>query len=315
MTERGVIFIRTPPFNPYIALIIGVISISTSAIFVKMASAAPASIIAAYRLFFAVLFMAPVIIVSYPRMFTNIRPKEWGVCIGAGICLALHFGFWFESLRYTSVASSVVLVSLQPVFAFLGTYLFFTERFSARSIISMCIVVIGSVTITWGDFQLGGQALIGDALALMGAIAMTGYFLFGQQARKKMDVIPYTFLVYGISALLLIGYNIVLQVPFFPYPTNHWTIFFLLAIIPTFLGHSIFNWALKWVSTSTVSMASVCEPIGATLLAYIFLHEHISWEQWLGGSIVLIGLLLFVASTTRKCHVTISERNRSSSLR
>lgn len=302
---------RIPPFNPYTALTIAVIAISTSAILVKMAHLAPASIIATYRLLFAAILLAPIVIVSYPRIFKNILLKDWLICIGAGMCLALHFVFWFESLNHTSVASSVVIVSLQPIFAFIGTYFLFTERFSARAVISMMITIFGGVIIAWGDFQFSGKALFGDLLALIGAITMTGYFLFGQKARKKIELIPYTFIVYGISALLLIGYNIIIQAPFFPYPASHWTLFFALAVIPTFLGHSIFNWALRWISTATISMAAVFEPVGASLLAYIFLRERISWEQWLGGSIVILGLLLFIVSTARKRKVTIYDKSSS----
>lgn len=300
---------RFPPVNPYTALTIAVIAISTSAIFVKMAHMAPASIIAAYRLLFATVLLAPIVIVSHPHIFKNMRVKEWAICIGAGICLALHFVFWFESLNHTSVASSVVIVSLQPVFAFIGTYFLFSERFTARTIISMIITVMGAIIIAWGDFQFSGDAFFGDILALVGAITITGYFLFGQQARKKMELIPYTFIVYGISALLLIGYNLIIQAPFFPYPASHWTIFFALAVIPTFLGHSIFNWALRWISTATISMATIFEPVGAALLAYVFLHETISWQQWLGGSIVILGLMLFIISTARKRDVTIYNKN------
>lgn len=300
---------RFPPMNPYTALTIAVIAISTSAIFVKMAHMAPASMIATYRLLFATVLLAPIVIVSYPNIFKNMRVKEWGLCIGAGICLALHFVFWFESLNYTSVASSVVIVSLQPVFAFIGTYFLFSERFTGRTIISMIITVMGAIIIAWGDFQFSGDAFYGDLLALIGGIAITGYFLFGQQTRKEMELIPYTFIVYGISALLLIGYNLIIQVPFFPYPASHWTIFFALAVIPTFLGHSIFNWALRWISTATISMATIFEPVGAALLAYVFLHETISWQQWLGGTIVILGLMLFIISTARKRDVTIYDKN------
>src|SRR5699024_12729810 len=139
-------------------------------------------------------------------------------------------------------------------FVFFGYFIFYVEFFSRCVVISMFITFIGAMFIAWGDFQFSGKALFGDALALIGAITMTGYFLFGQQARKKIELIPYTFVVYGISACLLIGYNLVIQAPFFPYPARHWTIFFLLAVIPTFLVHSIFNWWLKWVSIATFSM-------------------------------------------------------------
>ncbi|SHG32248.1 DMT family transporter [Ornithinibacillus halophilus] len=299
---------RLPPFNPYIAVVVGVISVSTSAVIVKLASGAPAAIIAQYRLLFAVLLMAPIVLFKYKHEFKYIKKKDWILSTFAGILLAFHFILWFESLNYTSVASSVVLVSLQPIFAFLGTYLFFKERFSPGAIISMVIALFGSIIISWGDFQISGLAFWGDMLALLGAVAVTGYFLMGQNVRKRLSLMTYTFVVYGISSLTLIIYNLILQNPFVGYPTDHWLLFLALAIFPTFLGHTLFNWAIKWLSTSTISMGIVFEPIGASILAYIILGEKITWEQWLGGTIVIFGLFLFILSTTKKSKVTISQK-------
>src|SRR5699024_9487306 len=121
------IHLRFPPFNPYIAVVIGVIAVSTSAIFVKLAAGAPSGIIAFYRLFLAVLMMSPIIFVKYKQEFRSITKRDWTLATISGVFLALHFILWFESLNYTSVASSVVLVTLQPVFAFIGTYIFFGE--------------------------------------------------------------------------------------------------------------------------------------------------------------------------------------------
>ncbi|WP_163971723.1 DMT family transporter [Oceanobacillus halotolerans] len=299
---------RLPPFNPYIAIVIGVISVSTSAVLVKLAAGTPASIIANYRLLFAVLIMTPIVIIKHRHEFKRIDQKDWILSILAGIFLAFHFIFWFESLNYTSVASSVVLVSLQPIFAFLGTYLFFQERFSPGAIISMVIALLGSFIISWGDFQISGMALFGDVLALLGAIMVTVYFLMGQKARKSLSLMTYTFIVYGVSSITLIIYNIMLQNDFFGYPAEHWWIFIALAVIPTFFGHTLFNWALKWVSTATISMAIVFEPVGASILAYFILGEKVTWSQWLGGTIVLFGLFLFIMSTSRKPSVTISKK-------
>ncbi|MFC3039305.1 DMT family transporter [Virgibacillus xinjiangensis] len=299
---------RRPPFNPYAAIVVGVLSISASAILVKLADQAPAAIIANYRLLFAVLLMLPVVLLKYRQEFRLISKKDWILSILAGVFLALHFILWFESLNYTSVASSVVLVTLQPIFAFLGTYFFFQERFSAGAVISMLIALFGSVIIAWGDFQLSGIALWGDLLALLGAIGVTIYFLMGQTVRRNLSLMTYTFVVYSASSVTLILYNLVLQHPFFGYPADHWWLFLALAVFPTFLGHSLFNWALKWLSTSTISMAIVFEPVGASILAYWILGEVITWPQLLGGTIVIFGLFLFIMSTTRKAKVTIAKK-------
>ncbi|MFD1019316.1 DMT family transporter [Thalassobacillus hwangdonensis] len=289
-----------PPFHPYIPVMIGVLSVSTAAIFVKLAGDAPASIIANYRLLLAVLIMAPYVIWKHRDEFTKIARKDWLLSIFAGIFLALHFILWFESLNYTSVASSVVLVTLQPIFAFLGTFLFFQERFTAGAVLSLIIAITGSVIIGWGDFQISGLALLGDILALLGAVMVTGYFLLGQNIRKRLSLMTYTFVVYGMASLTLVVYNVILQHPFTGYDSDQWMIFLALAIIPTFFGHTLFNWSLKWLSTSTISMSILFEPIGASILAYFILGEVITWSQWLGGSIVLFGLMMFIFSTTKK---------------
>ena len=299
---------RFPPFNPYIAVIIVVIAVSTSAIFVKLASGAPAGIIAFYRLFFSVVLMLPIILLKYNDEWKLIQKKDWILATFSGVFLALHFILWFESLNYPSVASSVVLVTLQPVFAFIGTYFFFGERFAPAAVISMLITLIGSFIIGWGDFQVSGLALFGDILALLGAVTVTGYFLLGQQLRRRLSLMMYTFLVYGISSITLLLYNLIKGDAFFPYSMDIWGWFIALAIIPTFLGHSLFNWALKWLSTSTISMGIVFEPIGASILAYFILGEKITSSQWLGGTVVIFGLFLFIMSTTTKRNVTISHR-------
>lgn len=298
---------RIPPFNPYIALVIGVMAVSTSAILVKLAGDAPAGIIAFYRLGIAAIFMLPLILTKYQAELKQIKRRDWLLTIISGAFLALHFILWFESLNYTSVASSVVLVTLQPIFAFLGTYFFFGERFSVGAIISMLITIVGSVIIGWGDLQISGLALLGDILALLGAVSVTAYFLLGQRLRRNLTLVTYTFIVYSISSVFLLLYNIVLRNEFFGYPSDHWLMFLLLAIVPTFLGHSVFNWTLKWLSTSTISMAIVFEPIGATILAYFILGEMVTASQWLGGTIVIFGLFLFIVSTTRKGNVTIAK--------
>ena len=297
---------RLPPFNPYAAIVIGVIAVSTSAILVKLASPAPAGIIAFYRLFFAVIIMAPYIFMKYKEEIKNVSKKNWLLAAASGLFLALHFILWFESLNMTSVASSVVLVTLQPIFAFIGTYFFFGERFSVAATISLIITIFGSIIISWGDFQISGIALIGDILALLGAVAVTGYFLIGQQLRRTESLMVYTFIVYGISSIVLFIYNLVLSNDFFAYSSKIWIMFLLLAIVPTFFGHTLFNWALKWVSTATISMAIVFEPIGASILAYFILGEVVTATQWLGGQLLFFGLFLFTVSTTKKRKVTLS---------
>ena len=154
-----------PRIHPYIPIIIGVISVALSAIFVKLATA-DAGVIAFYRMFFSVLIMLPLFLMKYRKEVLTLSKKDWIFSAIAGVFLAFHFILWFESLNYTSVASSTVLVTLQPIFAFVGTYFFFKEKLSFKTILSALIAVTGSVIISWGDFKLSGTAFYGDMLAL-----------------------------------------------------------------------------------------------------------------------------------------------------
>lgn len=295
---------------PYLAIILGVLSLSTAAVLVKMVIDVPAAVTANYRLLLAFILILPYVLLKKREELKKLAKKEWILTFFAGVSLALHFIVWFESLQYTSVASSVVFVTLQPIFAFIGTYVIFHERFSSGTVISMFIALFGSFIIAWGDFQIAGKALYGDFLALLGALFITVYFLFGQGVRAKISVMSYTCIAYGIGAFVILIYNLASSNSLTGYSASHWVIFLCLAIFPTILGLNLLNWSLKWVSTSVISMAILFEPIGASILAYLIFGDIITWSQWLGGTIVIFGLLLFVASTRRKrkMHITIENK-------
>lgn len=284
---------ETPKINPYLAVAIGVVAVSTSAILVKVSSA-PSGVIAFYRLFFSVLIMLPLFLLKYVSELRLITKRDWVFSGISGIFLAFHFILWFESLNYTSVASSTVLVTLQPLFAFAGAYLFFKERISAKAILSGIIAIGGSVIISWGDFNISGNALFGDFLAIVACALVTVYLLFGQTVRKRMSLITYTFIVYSFSTITLLLYVIAIEDPLFPYAKSDWLYFILLAVIPTLLGHTLFNWSIKWLSASIISMAILFEPVGATILAYYLLAENVVWTQITGGLVVIAGITLFL---------------------
>ncbi|ETP69132.1 DMT family transporter [Planococcus glaciei] len=283
-----------PRVHPFIPIIVGVFSVALSAIFVKMTTA-DSGVTAFYRMLFSILIMSPIFFMKYTHEIKKLSKRDWIFTSVAGIFLAFHFILWFESLNYTSVASSTVLVTLQPLFAFVGTYLFFKEHISLKTLISGMIAVLGSVLIGYGDFQISGTALYGDVLALIACALITGYLLFGQDVRKRLSLITYTFVVYGVSTITLFFYIIFKGESFGPYPASEWMWFLLLAIIPNLLGHTLFNWSLKWVSTNVISIAILFEPVGAAILAYYILGETLSASQIIGGSVVLAGIILFVA--------------------
>lgn len=280
-------------FNAYIAIVVGVISVSLSAIFVKL-TASPSGLTAFYRMLISVLIMLPLFLWKYKHEVKVLNKKDWVLSSIAGVMLAFHFIIWFESLNYTSIASSTVLVTLQPIFAFVGTYFFFKEKITLKSIIAALVAISGSVWISIGDFRISGSALYGDILALIACAFITGYLLFGQEVRKRLSLITYTMIVYCVSSITLLIYVLIVEGTFVPIEQMDWLYFLLLAIVPNLLGHTLFNYAVKWVSTNTISMAILFEPIGATILAYLIFNEKLITTQIIGGTIVVFGLIIFV---------------------
>ncbi len=288
-----------PLFKPYLAIVIGVIGVSFSAIFVRY-SDAPSSVIAFYRMLFSSLILLPFFLKSSIKEMRGINKKDWIFCALAGGFLAFHFILWFESLQYTSVANSTVLVTLQPLFAFFGTYFLFKERVSIRGFLSIVVAITGSVLISASDFAHNKVALIGDVLALIACALATAYFLIGQLVRKRIGLTAYTFIVYSISAFILLIYVLGSGHELAHYPKEEWYLFILLAIVPTILGHSLFNWAIEWVSTTKISMAILFEPVGAAILAYYLFNETVSATQLVGALFILMGLSLFILVNKRK---------------
>ena len=282
----------------FLGSFIAILAISSSAILVKETNA-PSSIIATYRLFFTVIILlVPTIIYHRAELF-SVQKKELSYSILAGFFLALHFITWFESLNYTSIASSVVLVTMQPIFAMIGGVILFKERYTLPAIFGSVVAVFGGMVIGWGDFQIGGMALWGDVLALLGALLATIYWLFGQYVRSKLSLLPYAVLVYGSSMIVLIIYDLIFSYSFFSYSKRDWILFILIAIIPNILGHTIFNWSMKYISATTVSMLILGEPVGSTVLAYILYQETLSLAQWVGSFFIFLGTALYLLNQTK----------------
>lgn len=286
---------NTRTFSVYLLLFIGVFALSASAIFVKLSSA-PAPIIAAYRMVFSTLLLLPILFLRKGtfKEIQSLTKKQWLLGILAGAFLAIHYGLWFESLRFTSVASSTVFVTLQPLFAFIGGYFFFGERLKGFAFAGGILAIVGSFIIGWGDFKIGGAALFGDILALLGAVTITVYFFIGQHLRKVLSLVPYALIAYSTSALFLLGYSLALGYPLTGYPSSDWMCFFGLAFISTILGQTIFNWLIKWLNTSTISMSILGEPIGTCIFAYFIFGDVVTTQQLIGSGIILFGIFLFL---------------------
>ncbi len=273
----------------YIFLPIGIIAISTASIFIKLCDA-PVLIIATYRLTLASLALMP--FACYQKAWRGWGRNELGWFLLSGLFLGLHFVFWIASLKYTSVASSVVLVTTHPIFVGIGGWLFLKERLGSDLILGIVLSVLGSGWISYGDMSLSRETLMGDGLALLGAIAVSGYLLVGRKMRRDRDLISYIFPVYSTAGLILILFALIFQEPFFGYSSSTYLYLFFLALIPQLMGHTTFNWALKYLRASLVAMISLGEPIGSTILACLILGEGLTVWKVLGGILIFAGILI-----------------------
>lgn len=287
------------PVPPVVFLLIGVLAVSFSAILIKW-SAAPAAVLGLYRLLFTFLLLSPFLLTPSSRAeVRSLSKRAWALIALSGVCLGLHFIFWIGSLTYTTVASSTILITLQPIFVMGIAYLALRERTARQALVGAVIAIAGSVCIGWGDLAISGAALWGDFLSLLGTFVVAGYLVIGQHLRGAMSSMVYSLLVYLFAVLVLLLYCLWQGYALIGYPSDEWWLFVLLAVVPTVFGHTLFNWLLKYVNATTISMAILGEPIGATLLAWVLLGETVSTAQWIGGAIILSGIWWFLASTKR----------------
>ncbi|MEK4569420.1 DMT family transporter [Bacillus sp. FSL K6-3458] len=282
---------NAPKKSIAVPLVISIIALSFSAIIVKWSSA-PAAILSMYRMIFAAVLMLPFIL---PRQkeFVSLKRRDWFFLCMSGFFLGLHFVLWFGSLKLTTVASSTIIIALQPMVSLLGGFLIFRERTTKSAIFTMCAAIVGALMIGWGDVGHSQDAIIGDILSFFSVIAVVCYLLIGQQAVRKISHWIYSFCVFGFAGLFLILFNLIQQTPFVGYSGKEWGIFLLLAIIPT-MSHVINNWLLTYVNATTISMSILGEPVGATILAVLLLGEKVTLLQMFGGLLVLLGVFFFL---------------------
>ena len=265
-------------------------AVSTASILIKL-STSPPLVIAAYRLLFATLMLTPLYIVEGGhRRLMALGPRRLLILIAVGFILAVHFASWITSLSYTTVASSVIFVHMDPIIVALLSHLLLGERLSVKRFIGVLIAFLGAIIIGWGDLRIGN--LYGDLLSLLGAFALALYLVAGRSLRRSLSLLEYVTPLYATSAALLILGCLIMNITLYPYPVREYLLFLLIAFIPMILGHTLFNWALRYVEAPVVSVSLLGEPIGASLLALIILGEFPPATTILGGAITLLGIYI-----------------------
>ena len=286
--------------NAKVAVLLSVAAVSTAALFVRLSEAPPVAL-AANRLLLTLVFLGPVAVWRCGRELCTTKSYDRGTATLAGICLGLHFLLWFSSLRLTSVAASVVLVSTHPLFILAYTRLFDRVAIGLPKLLGTLLALTGIAAIALTDLHdPSGHAVLGGLLALGGAFTVSAYFLLGRSARKSMSNLNYVMHAYLAAWLVLVAAAYLQNVPLFTYPSREWLIFLALAFFPTILGHTVFNWALARVDVSFVSVMILGEPVGATVLAIVFLREIPPAMHIAGGFLVLVGLFVFIRANHKK---------------
>lgn len=275
----------------YLVFAGGIVAVSFAAIFIRWAEA-PAMVIAVYRLGLASLFLLPFALRRWPRELSVLSPQDLGYLLLSGLFLSLHFAFWISSLALTSVASSVVLVTTSPLLVGVVSHFAGLDRVSREMAAGILLAVLGGIGIGWGDVQASGQAFLGDLLALGGAIMAGGYFLAGRRLRQKISNLSYVSLVYSLAALITLGILLLSGDPLLGYSRQTYLMFLLLALGPQVLGHSAFNWTLGHLPAPFVSVGTLGEAVGATILALILLGEVPTPLKLFGGVFILAGVYI-----------------------
>ena len=278
-------------------LALGVISVSSAAVFIRLAEAPPL-IIAAYRLCLASLVIVPVAAVRSRKELHNLARRDIVLLLVSGFFLALHFALWVSSLSYTTVATSVVLVTTNPVFVSIASYFFFRERLGKRTMLGILICFIGAILIGYGNWKIGPEPLLGGVLALLGALAFAGHLLIGRRVRQRIGLLTYASLTYSSAGIILLLAALIAGHSFTGYSGNTYLMLLLLALVPQLIGHSSVNWALRFVSATMVTIAILGEPVGAAALACLVLDEVPTWTE-IGGSILILSGI-FIALRRKK---------------
>lgn len=282
----------------YIVLLVGVVSVSFAAIFIRLA-AAPPLVIAAYRLTIASLVLLPVSAARAMPGLKSLSRRDWALVLLSSFMLALHFGLWITSLSYTSIASSVILVTCHPAFVAVISYFLWKERLNRLTLGGMAVAFGGVILINYAGFTLGSGALFGDVLALVAGLAMGVYLIVGGHLKARINILSYLTLIYSGSAVLLLLAVAVSGYRFTGYSSITYLMMVLLAIVPQLIGHSSFNLALRLMPVTFVSVSILGEPVGATVLGLFILDEVPTVKEIIGGVLILAGIFIVLRQAPR----------------
>ena len=273
-------------------LLVGIIGVSFAAIFIKMSDADPIAI-AAWRMLFTVIILAPFTIVMQRKELLSLKPFDLAFMGLIGIVLALHFAFWNTSLQYTEVAPATLLVTSHPIFVALISHYVFKERLGKYQAFGIGMAFCGAVILVLPELlkmDFTGNQFIGACLALVAAFAAGTYYMSGRKVRQTRSLLTYVFVIYSVCTVVLFGIAFAGGIKLAPLPWKEWVLFLLLALVPTIMGHTVHNLVLKHLEAYIVSVSL----LGATILAIFFFHEIPSGFTIFGGLVIIAGIYMTI---------------------
>jgi drug/metabolite transporter (DMT)-like permease len=288
----------SPPISPLLGIGLGIVVVSTASIAIRYAQGyAPSIVIAAWRLSVASLVVLPFLLGRERQGLRRLAGREIALALASGVFLALHFATWITSLEHTTVANSVVLVSTMPLFVALLAPVTLKEPLTRAVTLGLALALVGGVVIALSDTAEGlgaeaGSALLGDLLAVAGALAGAGYLLIGRRLRRNLSLVAYIGLSYTTAAMVLIVWMVLAGEAAFGYPLEAVGLMVFLGLGPQLLGHTSFNWALRYLPASVVGVTLLGEPVGSSILAYLLLDERPTPLKLSAMALILAGIYI-----------------------
>jgi drug/metabolite transporter (DMT)-like permease len=278
-------------------LVLGVVAVSFSAVLVREADA-PALTVAFYRNAMAAVLLVPLAFARHREEIRSLRRKQIAAGVLSGAFLAAHFATWIDSLSYTTVAASSVLVVTQPIWiGLMGK--FWGEGLRRAALGGVVLAFVGTLVVFGGDVGGSARELLGDALALIGAVFAAAYFVAGREVRREMSVLTYVSIVYTVCAVVLFVAAVATGSALTGFDAKTWWMFVLLTIGPQIGGHTVFNYLLGHLEAAVVAIAIMAEPVGAILLAMAILNEQPPAASVVGGAFILAGVFLAIRAQAR----------------
>ena len=282
-----------------LALVFGVIVVSFAAPLIRLAEAPPLAV-AFYRNLVAAAVLIPVALATRGAEIGRLRRRDLLPLAAAGVLLAVHFAVWIPSVRLTTVAASTVLVTTQPVWSAVLARIFLRERLARPAAIGIGVALAGAVLISGADFALSTRAFVGDLLALGGAVAVAGHRIVGIGPRRRLSILPFVAVIYGVCAVSLFIVALASGTRMGGFSTGTWLAIAGLGLGPQLVGHTVFNFLLRDLDPTVIAVAIMGEPIGASILAVLLFGEVPPVGALAGGALLLVGIYIAVTSQSRR---------------